>query len=122
MDQRWKYNKNLTKKSQELRKNMTPDEKHLWYDFLKEHPQNFVRQKVLGYYIADFYCAKAKLVIELDGRQHLTEEGLDYDEARTEFLNSHGIKVIRFTNGRIIYQFKEVCDEIDLELKKRFEK
>jgi len=81
-----------------------------------------LRQKVLGYYIADFYCAKAKLVIELDGRQHYTEEGLDYDEARTEYLNSHGIKVLRFTNGRIIYQFKQVCDEIDLELKKCLEK
>jgi len=95
---------------------MTVAEKHLWYDFLKNHPMYFSRQKVLGYYIADFYCAKAKLVIELDGKQHFTEEGLEKDFDRTEYLNSHGIRVLRFKNGEIKYHFKRCCERIDCEL------
>ncbi|MBQ1965414.1 MAG: endonuclease domain-containing protein [Clostridia bacterium] len=118
MNQQWKYNKDLIPTSRTLRKNMTPAEKHLWYDFLKSHPLNFARQKVLGHYIADFYCAEAKLVIELDGKQHYTEEGLEQDAERTAFLNDHGIKVIRFTNGQIWYHFKQVCDTIDAEAQK----
>ena len=95
---------------------MTRAEKHLWYDFLKSHSVNFSRQKVLGHYIADFYCAEAKLVIELDGKQHYTEEGLEKDAERTAYLTSFGIKVLRFTNGQVLYKFKEVCDSIDCEL------
>ncbi len=116
MNQKWKYNKQLIPISRTLRKNMTPEEKHLWYDFLKPHPQNFARQKVLGYYIADFYCANAKLVIELDGRQHYTEEGLEKDTERTDFLNDHNITVLRFTNGQVWFHFKQVCDTIDQKL------
>jgi very-short-patch-repair endonuclease len=81
-----KHNKNIVPIAKTLRKNMTKEEKHLWYDFLRFHPARFSRQKVLGKYIADFYSAKAKLIIELDGSGHYTEEGKLYDEERTSFL------------------------------------
>ena len=120
MNPKRKYNKDLIPLSQELRKNMTPAEKHLWYDFLKNHPKQFLRQKVLGKYIADFYCAEAKLVIEVDGKQHYTEEGLENDAQRTEFLKHYGITVIRFKNYQVRDKFKWVCRRIDeaLELSK----
>ena len=111
-----KYNKDLIPLSRTLRKNLTKEEKHLWYDFLKPHPMNFYRQKVVGKYIADFYCPQANLVIELDGSQHYTEEGLKNDEERTAFLSTYGLKVIRFTNGEIRYKFKYVCDCINQEI------
>ena len=81
----YKHNPKLTNVARMLRKNMTKEEKHLWYDFLRTYPVRFSRQKVLGKYIADFYCAEAKLVIELDGSGHYTEEGKQYDEERTAF-------------------------------------
>ena len=81
-----KYNKKIVPIAKILRKNMTKEEKHLWYDFLRDHKVKFTRQKVLGKYIADFYSADAKLVIELDGSGHYTKEGKEYDEIRTSFL------------------------------------
>ena len=81
-----KHNTAIVSFAKDLRKNMTKEEKHLWYDFLKTHPARFLRQKVLGKYIADFYCAQAKLVIELDGSQHYKEEGREYDYERTSYL------------------------------------
>ena len=113
MNPKRKYNKDLIPLSQELRKNMTPAEKHLWYDFLQNHPKQFLRQKVLGKYIADFYCAEAKLVIEVDGKQHYTEDGLENDAQRTEFLKHYGITVIRFKNYQVRDKFKWVCERID---------
>ena len=91
---------------------MTKEEKHLWYDFLSEVSPKFQRQKVIGKYIVDFYCAKLKLAIELDGSQHFEDEALEYDKARTEYINSLGIKVIRFTNHEINTQFQNVCEII----------
>ena len=82
------YNKKLVDNARTLRKNMTPEERHLWYDFLRTYPVRFSRQKVLGRYIADFYCAEAKPIIELDGSGHYTEEGKQYDEERTAFLEN----------------------------------
>ena len=92
---------------------MTKEEKHLWYDFLKNYTISFSRQKVLGKYIADFYCYKAKLVIELDGSQHFEEQGIAYDEQRTEFLKGYGLTVIRIANNMINQHFNDVCEFID---------
>ena len=96
---------------------MTKEERHLWYDFLREYPMKFTRQKVLGKYIADFYCAKANVVIELDGSQHYEYEGLVNDEKRTACLEQYGIKVIRISNLDILKNFEGVCLFIDNEVK-----
>ena len=109
-----KCNKEIVPNAKELRKNMTKEEKHLWYDFLRAYPLRFYRQKVLGRYIADFYCAKANLVIELDGSGHYTEEGKAYDGYRTEFLEEYGITVLRIPNPEIHRNFEGVCKYIDM--------
>ena len=96
-----------------LRKNLTKEEKHLWYDFLSIHPVKFTRQKILGPFVADFYCAKAKLVIELDGAGHDTLQGQKYDLQRTAFLEAHGIKVLRIPNIDVAQNFEQVCEHID---------
>ncbi len=108
-----KHNKNIVPFAKELRKNMTKEEKHLWYDFLRDYPIKFTRQKVLGKYIADFYCAKAGLVIELDGSQHYEDKGLLNDEKRTEYLEQYGITVIRIPNVDVLREFDAVCEYID---------
>ena len=108
-----KHNKNLVPFAKSLRKNMTKEEKHLWYDFLRKYPIKFTRQMVLGWYIADFYCARAKMVIELDGSQHYTPEAKEYDEDRTVFLREYGIKVVRINNMEINQNFDGVCRYID---------
>ena len=107
------YNKNLIPFARELRRNMTKQEKHLWYDFLSTYPIRFQRQKAIGNFIADFYCHKAKLVIELDGSQHYTEDGLEYDMRRTEILSIFDLQVIRFTNYEIEHNFENVCKSIE---------
>ena len=107
------YNHKLTPRAQELRKQATPQENHLWYDFLSKHPMRFLRQRVIGQFIADFYCHEAQLVIEIDGSQHFTPEGLHYDEQRTAALETLGLRVIRFTNGEVEHQFQGVCQRID---------
>ena len=112
-------NKKLISISQTLRKNTTKEENHLWYDFLKQYPVQFNRQKVIGNYIVDFYCKKAKIVIELDGSQHYEEKGIKKDEIRDEFFESLGIKVIRISNLEIQREFKAVCEMIDAEIKNR---
>ena len=108
-----KHNKDIVPTAKMLRKNMTKEEKHLWYDFLRTYPVRFSRQKVLGKYIADFYCAEAKLIIELDGSGHYTEEGKRYDEERTAFLQEYGLTVIRKPNTEIHKNFRGVCEYID---------
>ncbi|MGN0547483.1 MAG: endonuclease domain-containing protein [Acutalibacteraceae bacterium] len=105
-------NKRLTKNSQTLRKNMTKEERHLWYDFLKELPVNFNRQKVINNYIVDFYCASAKIVIELDGSQHYYDEGKEKDSKRDEFLSSLGLTVLRYSNDEVNNSFESVCQDI----------
>ena len=105
-------NPNLTQNSKTLRKNMTKEERHLWYDFLKLLPHTINRQKVIGNYIVDFYCASAKLVIELDGSQHYEDEGRNADAKRDEYLNSFGMKVLRYSNRDINQNFNEVCEDI----------
>ena len=98
--------------AQELRKNMTPQEKRLWYDFLKNYPLQFRRQKQFDRFIVDFYCAKAMLVIEIDGSQHYTAQGLAYDKERSDFLQRLGLTVIRFSNDDVNSRFEGVCRAI----------
>ncbi len=105
-------NPSLTHFSQNLRSNMTKEEKHLWYDFLKKLPQTFNRQKVMGNYILDFYCAEAKIAIELDGSQHYEQKAKKNDAVRDEFLVSQGMKVLRYTNIDINNNFDGVCTDI----------
>ena len=106
--------------AQELRKNATKEENHLWYDFLKTHPLQFRRQKPFGQYIVDFYCDKAKLAIELDGSQHYEEVGLEYDKKRAEYLSEvEKIQILRFSNLEIQTNFEGVCAAVDAELEKR---
>lgn len=109
-----KYNKDLIRVAKNLRSNMTKEEKHLWYDYLKNYKVRFSRQKILGKYVADFYCAKANLVIELDGSQHYQEKELDYDKARTEYLSKFNIKVVRIPNNEVNKNFDGVCRYIDI--------
>ena len=108
-----KHNKDIIPLAKELRKNMTKEEKHLWYDFLRTYPVRFSRQKVLGKYIADFYSAEAKLIIELDGSGHYSDEGKKYDEDRTEFLEGYGLRVLRIPNTEIHNNFRGVCEHIN---------
>ena len=114
-----KHNHSLVHNARELRKNMTKEERHLWYDFLKEYPIRFNRQKVLGNYIVDFYSPPAKLIVELDGGGHYYQQQMQYDKQRTAYLEEKGYKVIRFTNVDVDKNFYGVCTVIDLEVKKR---
>ncbi|MBQ4569450.1 MAG: endonuclease domain-containing protein [Ruminococcus sp.] len=107
------YNGRNIKLAQNLRKNATRQEKHLWYDFLSKYEIRFQRQKAIDNFIADFYCHKAKLVIEIDGSQHYTEDAIGKDEFRTKILKGYDLKVIRFTNRQIDENFRGVCDYID---------
>ena len=107
------YNKDNIKLARVLRKNATPQENHLWYDFLSKYPVRFQRQKAIDNFIADFYCHKAKLIIEIDGSQHYTEDGKKNDDFRTEILEGYSLKVIRFTNRQINTNFYGVCNYID---------
>ena len=104
-----KHNPKLTENAKELRKNMTKEEKHLWYDFLKDYPVRFLRQKVIDDYIADFYCHKARLVIELDGSQHYAKNGILKDIIRTEKIEKRDLTVMRIPNGEINHNFEGIC-------------
>jgi len=95
---------------------MTKEERHLWYDYLRTHPARFTRQKILGHFIADFYSAKAQLVVELDGSQHYDENNLIRDQIRTDFLQGYGLTVIRIPNNAVMKNFRGVCEYIDLAL------
>ena len=106
----------LTPFAKQLRRNMTKEERHLWYDFLKSLPCTVHRQKVIGNYIIDFYCAGAKLVIELDGSQHYEESGKNADLARDSFLQSQGLTVLRYSNRDINCSFPAVCQDILLHI------
>ena len=95
-----------------LRKNMTKEERHLWYDFLKTLPQTIHRQKIIGSYVVDFYCASAKLVIELDGSQHFEQAGQEKDAYRDAFLQEMGLTVLRYSNLDVNKNFEGVCLDI----------
>ena len=108
-----KHNKQLVPLAKQLRKEMTKEERHLWYDFLRTYPVRFSRQKVLGKYIADFYSAEARLVIELDGSQHYENDNMEKDAERTDYLKGYGLKVIRIPNNKVSRNFRGVCEHID---------
>ena len=108
-----KHNTQLPHNAKALRKNMTKEERHLWYDFLRSYPVRFLRQKVIDNYIVDFYCHEARLVIELDGSQHYEETGLQKDKIRTEEIEKRNLTVIRIPNNEINDNFRGVCEHID---------
>ncbi|MBQ9168235.1 MAG: endonuclease domain-containing protein [Oscillospiraceae bacterium] len=108
-----KHNKQLVPFARQLRKEMTKEERHLWYDFLRSYPVRFSRQKVLGKYIVDFYSAEARLVIELDGSQHYEDQNITKDTQRTAFLEAYGLKVLRISNNEVARNFRGVCEYID---------
>ncbi|MBQ3428116.1 MAG: endonuclease domain-containing protein [Clostridia bacterium] len=106
-------NSELYSRANEMRRNMTRHERHLWFDFLAHHKYRWRRQQVINNYIADFYCAKARLVVELDGSQHYDEGDMLYDERRTEKMAGYDILVLRFSNLEIDTRFLDVCETID---------
>ena len=112
-----KHNKQLVSLAKLLRKEMTKEERRLWYDFLRTYPVRFSRQKVLRKYIADFYNAKAKLVIELDGSQHYEDINMLQDTERAAFLEGYGLRVIRIPNNEVNMNFRGVCEYIDIAVK-----
>jgi very-short-patch-repair endonuclease len=106
------YDVALVPRAKELRKNMTTAEKKLWYGYLKTFKFKVLRQRPIDHFIVDFYCPTLKLVIEIDGDSHFTDEGKDYDQERTQRLEGHGLKVLRFTNHQVLQDFKNVCEAI----------
>ena len=107
--------------ARKLRREMTPHERKLWYLFLRKYPVRIYKQRIIGRFIVDFYCASAKLVIELDGSQHYEEQGIAYDAERTAMLESFGLHVIRYSNRDIDRNFSAVCEQIDLIIKERLQ-
>ena len=107
------YNKNNITLAKNLRKSATPEERHLWYDFLSKYKIRFQRQKAIDNFIADFYCHRARLIIEIEGSQHYTKIGKQKDEFRTEILEDFDLRIIRFTNNQINTNFRGVCEYID---------
>jgi len=114
--------KKLKPRSRELRTNATKQENHLWYDFLRDFRPRFTRQRIIGEYIADFYCHTASLVIELDGHQHDKPDAREYDNIRTAYLNALGIQVLRFPNAEVDCRFADVCAKIMDAVQKRAKK
>ena len=111
------YNKENIPLAKALRNNMTPWERKLWYEFLRRYPVRFQRQKAIGNYIADFYCAQARLVVELDGGGHYTPEQAEKDNLRTKDLENMKLTVIRICNLDIDRNFRGVCEHINLTVK-----
>lgn len=107
------YDKKLKSRADELRKNMTQQEWNLWYFYLRNHRLKWYRQRIIDRFIVDFYCHAAKLVIEIDGKQHYTEQGIAYDVERTQVLQRYGLKVLRYTNQQLECNFQEVCWDIE---------
>ncbi len=105
-------NNALLSNAKHLRKQMTKEERHLWFDFLRYCTPRFRRQEVIGNYIADFYCSKARLIIELDGSQHFDPQAIEYDAKRTAYFHSLNIEVVRYYNTDIQKNFDGVCQNI----------
>ena len=114
-----KKNNKLLNVAKILRRNMTRQERHLWYDFLRYYPVKIYKQRIIDNFIADFYCHKARLVIEVDGTQHYMPKGREYDNARTEILEKYGLCVLRFSNRDVNENFEGVCLVIDKTIKER---
>ncbi|MBQ1269730.1 MAG: endonuclease domain-containing protein [Clostridia bacterium] len=116
-----KKNNSLLNVARILRRNMTRQEKHLWYDFLRYYPIKIYKQRIIDNFIVDFYCHSARLVIELDGSQHYTKQGKVHDAIRTEIFERYGIYVLRFSNKDIDENFEGVCHRIDRMINERIE-
>ena len=114
-----KTNRDLLPIARELRKNMTKEERHLWYDFLRYYPVKIKKQYIIGNYIADFYCASARLVIEVDGSQHYEDKGEMRDRIRTGFIEEFGLMVVRIPNNEVNKNFTGVCEYLDMIIKER---
>ena len=108
----------LPKNARKLRREMTPQERKLWYLFLRKYPVKIYKQRIIGPYIVDFYCASAKLVIEIDGSQHYDEEGRAYDATRSAYLQELGLRVVRYSNEDINERFDRVCESIQAHIQK----
>src|SRR4249919_613478 len=102
----------LRPRARSMRRDATPAERKLWYEFLRALPYKFTRQKPLGSYIADFYCSSCNLVVEVDGDSHFTDRGKIYDAERSAWLQAQGIRVLRFTNPEVLQNFGAVCDKV----------
>ena len=109
------------KNARRLRREMTPHERKLWFLFLRKYPVKIYKQRIIGKFIVDFYCAAAKLVIEVDGSQHYEPQGMAYDIERSAFLSALGLEVLRFSNREIDREFRGVCEQIDMTIQKRLE-
>lgn len=116
-----KKNGNMLTTAKMLRKNMTPHERKLWYMFLRNYPVKIYKQRIIESFIVDFYCASARLVIEIDGSQHFSEQGIKYDKERSAVIEAYDLKVLRFTNYDVDTAFNAVCETIDSEIKLRLE-
>ena len=104
-----------------LRREMTPHERKLWYLFLRKYPVKIYKQRIIDRFIVDFYCASAKLVIEVDGSQHYEAQGVAYDAERSAFLSALGLGVLRFSNRDIDRDFRGVCEQIDITIQNRLQ-
>lgn len=113
------HNRKLTSRAQQLRRDMTKEERKLWYEYLRISPYRFRRQVTCGNYILDFYCASAKLAVELDGSQHYETEGQKYDQRRTAYMKMVGVEVIRFSNADVMQKFSGVCQMIETTVQQR---
>jgi len=107
------YDSRLVARAKSLRQNPTPAEKKLWRDYLRTFKFRILRQRPIDYFIVDFYCATLKLVIEIDGDSHFTDQGKAYDFNRTSILEGYGLQVVRFTNEEVLNHFESVCQQID---------
>ena len=112
-------NNDMLDVARRLRRDMTPEEKRLWYTFLRKYPVKFYKQRIIESFVVDFYCADARLVLELDGSQHYTEQGMAYDGERSAILHGYGLKVLRFSNREVNQHFDAVCECIDREVQAR---
>ena len=117
----YKQNKKLLPMARALRKRMTKEERRLWHEFLRFYDVRFRRQKVIGNYIVDFYCAEARLVLELDGSQHFEPEALERDAERTAYLEQYGLTVLRIPNSEVARNFFGVCETIDNVVRARID-
>ena len=112
---------NQLENARRLRREMTPHERKLWYLFLRKYPVKIYKQRIIGRFIVDFYCASARLVIELDGSQHYEPQGVARDSERSAFLTSLGLEILRFSNREIDRDFSGVCEQIDITIQKRLQ-
>jgi very-short-patch-repair endonuclease len=110
------YTSALIPRAREMRTNMTEPEKRMWYQCLKQLPHRFRRQRPFGLYIVDFYCAEQKLVIEIDGDSHTTDDAITYDAERTAFLEGLGLRVVRFSNLEVMENIEGVFERLNQEL------